>query len=140
MGRSDKVCDCNIIHGDIVEKAKKEMPDEELLLFMADFYKALSDSTRIKIISLLDGGELCVCDISSVLNMTKSTVSHQLQNLKEMNLIKSHKKGKEVWYSLADRHVKEVFEISKEHALEALEQTELSNSTNKKGANLCNCE
>ena len=47
MGRCDKECDCNIIHGDFVEKAKKKMLDEETLLFMADFYKAMSDSTRI---------------------------------------------------------------------------------------------
>ena len=124
MGKSDKICDCNIIHGDFVEKAKSEMLDEEVLLFMADFYKALSDSTRIKIVSLLDGGELCVCDISVLLNLTKSAVAHQLQNLKEMKLIKSRKKGKEVWYSLADRHVKEVFEVSKEHAVEALKGEE----------------
>ncbi len=145
MGRSDRICDCNIIHGDFVERAKGGMPEEEVLLFMADFYKALSDSTRIKIISLLDLGELCVCDISAVLNMTKSAVSHQLQNLKEMNLIKSRKKGKEVWYSLADRHVKEVFEISKEHALEDLYQTENCEKTNsntkcKKGDKSCNCK
>ncbi len=124
MGKCDRECDCNIIHGDFVENAKKGMLDEELLLFMADFYKAMSDSTRIKIINLLDESELCVCDISSILNMTKSAVSHQLQNLKEMKLIKSRKKGKEVWYSLADRHVKEVFEITKEHAMEELNGVE----------------
>lgn len=124
MGRCDKECDCNIIHGDFVEKAKKKMLDEETLLFMADFYKAMSDSTRIKIINLLDESELCVCDISSILNMTKSAVSHQLQNLKEMKLIKSRKKGKEVWYSLADMHVKEVFEVTKLHAMEELDGEE----------------
>ena len=124
MGKSDKLCDCNIIHGDIVEKAKGDMPDEEMLLFMADFYKALSDSTRIKIVNLLQKHELCVCDISAILNMTKSAVSHQLQNLKEMKLIKSRKKGKEVWYSLADEHVKEVLLVTKVHANEAFGEEE----------------
>lgn len=113
-----KRCDCEIIHKESVEKAKKDLMDEEVLLCMADFYKALSDSTRIKIINLLDDNELCVCDISVLLNMTKSAVSHQLKNLKEMNLIKCRKSGKEVFYSLADRHVKEVFEISVDHVLE----------------------
>ena len=115
-------CDCSIIHAESVEKAKADMLEEEVLLDMADFYKALSDSTRIKIINLLCGHELCVCDISSILNLTKSTVSHQLQNLKEINLIKSRKQGKEVLYSLADRHVEEVFEISKQHVLEAINE------------------
>lgn len=114
-----KECDCNIIHADMLEKAKQNMLNDETLMNMADFYKALSDSTRIKIINALDESELCVCDISALLNMTKSAVSHQLQNLKEMNLIKSRREGKEVLYSLADRHVREVFEISKEHVMEA---------------------
>ncbi len=115
---SKKECDCNVIHKEHVEKAKALMLNDDILISMADFYKALSDSTRIKIINALDVCELCVCDISALLNMTKSAVSHQLQNLKEMNLVKSRKAGKEVLYSLADRHVCEVFEISKEHVLE----------------------
>ena len=111
-------CDCNTIHEDNVKCVKKEMLDDEILLDIADFYKALSDSTRIKIINALDKSELCVCDISALLNMTKSAVSHQLQNLKEMHLIKSRREGKEVLYSLADNHVREVFEISIEHVME----------------------
>lgn len=118
MGRNELYCDCEVIHNDLVNKAMKEMLDEEKLLLIADFYKALSDSTRIKIVNLLENNELCVCDIAVILNMTKSAVSHQLKNLKEINLIKSRKQGKEVWYSLADNHVKEVFDISLEHIME----------------------
>lgn len=120
MGKSELLCDCDVIHEDVVSEVRSKMLDEEILLLMADFYKALSDSTRIKIIDVLDEGELCVCDISVLLNMTKSAVSHQLKNLKELNLIKARKQGKKVYYSLADNHVKEVFEISKEHILEKL--------------------
>lgn len=118
MGRNEIVCDCEVIHKEKVEIAKREMLDEESLLNISDFYKAMSDSTRIKIINLLEGHELCVCDISCILNMTKSAVSHQLKNLREMNLVKSRKRGKEVWYSLADEHVKQVFDISLEHIRE----------------------
>ena len=119
IGRNIMDCDCEIIHYDMVEKVKKRVLDEETLLSMADFYKALSDSTRIKIIDVLYEGELCVCDISVLINMTKSATSHQLRYLKEMNLIKSRKQGKEVFYSLADSHIIKVFEISKSHVLEA---------------------
>ncbi len=112
-------CDCNVIHEDNVALAQKDMLEEDLLLDMADFYKALSDSTRLKIINLLCRHELCVCDISAILNMTKSAVSHQLQNLKEMKLIKGRKSGKEVWYSLDDSHVLQVFKLCKTHILEA---------------------
>lgn len=111
-------CDCEVIHQDVVEKVKSEMLDDDSLINMADFYKALSDSTRIKIINSLYISEMCVCDISVLLNMTKSAISHQLKNLKELNLIKSRKQGKEVYYSLADRHVGIVFEITKEHVQE----------------------
>ena len=111
-------CDCDVIHQDVVEKVKSEMLDDDCLINMADFYKALSDSTRIKIINALYISEMCVCDISVLLNMTKSAISHQLKNLKELNLIKSRKQGKEVYYSLADRHVGIVFEITKEHVQE----------------------
>lgn len=119
IGRNIMDCDCEIIHYDMVEKVKKRVLDEETLLLMADFYKALSDSTRMKIIDVLYEGELCVCDISVLINMTKSATSHQLRYLKEMNLIKSRKQGKEVFYSLADSHIIKVFEISKSHVLEA---------------------
>lgn len=120
MGKS--VCDCDVIHSEIVEEVKKKMLSKEILLSMADFYKAVSDSTRMKIINALFEHELCVCDISSLVNMTKSAVSHQLKYLKDMNLIKARKQGKEVYYSLADRHVKEVFVISKEHILEKIDE------------------
>lgn len=125
MGKRELVCDCEVIHEDIVNKVKKNMLNEEILLMMADFYKAFSDSTRVKIIDAIYENELCVCDISVLLNMTKSSVSHQLKYLREMNLIKARKAGKEVYYSLADKHVKEVFEISKEHILERVWKRQL---------------
>ena len=112
------VCDCNTIHDEEVKSAKKQMLDDDTLLDIADFYKALADSTRIRIINALDKAELCVCDISALLNMTKSAISHQLQNLKEMGLVKGRRQGKEVYYSLADEHVKQVFEVSMAHVLE----------------------
>ncbi len=115
MGKCEIGCDCEIIHEVIVSQVKKQMLDEEKLLLMADFYKAFSDSTRIKIINVLDIAELCVYDISNLLNMTKSAVSHQLKYLKDLHLIKSRKEGKEVYYSLDDSHVKAVFDLSKEH-------------------------
>ena len=111
-------CDCNTINAKNVKKVKAKMLDDDTLFDIADFYKALADSTRIKIINALDKSPLCVCDISAILNMTKSAVSHQLQNLKELRLVKGQRAGKEVIYSLADDHVKQVFEICLEHIME----------------------
>lgn len=125
MGKNELYCDCEVIHQDAVKSAREKILNEETLLLISDFYKALSDSTRIKIINLLEKNELCVCDISVILNMTKSAVSHQLKNLREMNLIKAKRKGKEIWYTLADDHVKEVFDISLEHVLEEENEEEI---------------
>ncbi len=111
-------CDCDVIHNEVVKMVKNRMLDDEMLFSMADFFKVMSDSTRVKILNLLELGELCVCDIAFILNMTKSAVSHQLKNLKTVNLIVGRKQGKEVWYSLADDHVKKVFDISLEHLKE----------------------
>ncbi len=120
-------CDCNVIHQDIVKNTKQNLLNEEVLLNMADFYKALSDSTRIKIINVLYESELCVCDISVLIDMTKSATSHQLKYLKEMKLVKCRRQGKVIYYSLADRHVKDVFEISKEHILEFENEKDFEN-------------
>lgn len=115
MGRTELSCDCDIIHHDLVNKAKSNMLEEKTLLLVADFYKALADSTRIKIINALNECELCVCDIATILNMTKSAVSHQLRYLRQMDIVKCQKVGKEVIYSLNDEHVKQIFEISSKH-------------------------
>ena len=115
-------CDCEIIHKDIVESVKNNVSDKKTLLDMVVFYKAFADETRLKIINLLDVHEMCVCDIAVILNMTKSAISHQLSYLKKLNIIKSRKEGKIVFYSLADEHVKKLFEICEEHIKESCDE------------------
>lgn len=85
---------------------------------MSNFFKMLSDPTRLKILLFLGSEEICVNDIAAGINMTKSAVSHQLALLKAARLIKNHKVGKEVFYSLADDHVKILIEAAFEHVNE----------------------
>lgn len=113
-----KVCNCEAIHQEIIEKVKKNMPEAELLSDLSDFFKVIGDGTRIKILWALDENEMCVCDLANLLNMTKSAVSHQLRALRDNNLVKFRKSGKEVFYSLADNHVKEIFEQGMIHIKE----------------------
>lgn len=115
MSKNEFVCDCNIIHKDIVEDTIKKMGDEDVLNKLADFFKILGDTTRVKILQALDKNEMCVCDIANVLKMTKSSISHQLSALKKSGIVKSKKIGKEVFYTLDDEHVKQVFEVGFEH-------------------------
>ena len=98
-----------------VEEVAKAMPDEDLLLDVAELFKVFGDSSRIKIISALGVAELCVNDIATVLNMTVSAVSHQLRILRTNKLVKSRKDGKEVYYSLDDEHVRMLFDVAKAH-------------------------
>jgi ArsR family transcriptional regulator len=118
LAKNELICDCDVIHADTVEYAKKTMPDDEELYDLSDFFKVLGDSTRAKIICALDRSEMCVCDLAVLLNMTKSAISHQLGSLKQANLVKYRKEGKNVYYSLADDHIKEIFEKGLEHISE----------------------
>lgn len=118
MAKDELFCDCHVIHADVVDRVKKKMPDEGELYDLSDFFKVLGDSTRAKIMWALDESEMCVCDIAVLLNMTKSAISHQLRSLKQANLVKYRKEGKTVFYSLADEHVKDIFEKGLEHIRE----------------------
>ena len=125
MSINEFTCDCNIIHEDIVKQTLKNMPKQELFTQLAEFFKIIGDPTRTKILFALDQNEMCVCDIANVLNMTKSSISHQLATLRKSGIVKSRREGKEVYYTLDDEHIKQVFEI-------AIEHIEHKNEENKK--------
>lgn len=116
--KHSEMCDCNEVHTEIVDKVKEVMEDTEVLYALSDFFKVISDSTRIRIMAALDSGEMCVCDLSALLEMTKSAISHQLKSLKDAKLVKSRREGKNVFYSLKDDHVRLIFEMGIEHIKE----------------------
>lgn len=111
-------CDCNVIHQDIVDRVKENMPLEENLYDLAELFKVFGDTTRIKILYALSSSEMCVCDIAFLLNMTQSSISHQLRVLKQAKLVKYRKEGKIVFYSLDDEHVKTIFDQGLLHIIE----------------------
>ena len=115
MERKELVCDCNIIHEEAVNIAIKNRPDDKELINLSELFKILGDLTRIKIIWTLDNNEMCVCDIANVLNMTKSSISHQLAILKNAGIVRYRKSGKEVYYTLDDEHINKLYEIGLEH-------------------------
>ena len=118
MGKSEVTCDCEVIHEDLVKKVKEQLQSEEIITELAVFYKIFSDTTRIKILYALDKSDLCVCDISALLNMSISAVSHQLKILRDSYLVKTKREGKVIYYSLADEHVQKMIECGLEHILE----------------------
>ncbi|MGL5258305.1 MAG: ArsR/SmtB family transcription factor [Proteocatella sp.] len=108
-------CDCETIHEDILNEVRENMPEDAYLYELADLFKVFADSTRVKILWALEQSEMCVCDMAVLLGMTKSAISHQLRTLKQTNLVKFRKEGKNVFYSLKDDHVKKILQMGMEH-------------------------
>ena len=114
----EETCEITIVHENVVERVRSRMPDEDLLYDTAELFKVFGDSTRTRILSALFIEELCVCDIASLLNMTKSAVSHQLRILRQTKIVKSRRSGKEIYYSLDDEHISKIYGMALEHLQE----------------------
>ena len=108
-------CDGEMIHEETVRRVLGSMPVSEKFYGLANLYKMFADNTRVKILWALSREVMCVCDLAALLGMTKSAVSHQLKSLRLANLVKYERQGKAVYYSLADDHVKDIFEKGFEH-------------------------
>ncbi|MBP5749750.1 MAG: winged helix-turn-helix transcriptional regulator [Firmicutes bacterium] len=100
------------------KKADKSVITEEDLYDLADLFKAFSDTTRVKLLYALMEGELCVADLTEKTGATQSAVSHQLRSLKQMDLVRGRKDGKQVIYSLADDHVRTILQMGMDHVKE----------------------
>ena len=119
MTATDKnICEYEHVHDEVVEQVSVDMPDEDLLYDAAELFKIFGDSTRIRILSALTKAELCVCDICTLLSMTKSAVSHQLRILRQSKLVRNKRVGKEVYYSLDDEHVYSIINLALDHLKE----------------------
>ena len=108
-------CDCEVIHEEIVNDTKDKMQPKEEYIRLASLFKMFADGTRVQILHALEQNEMCVCDLASLLGVTKSAVSHQLKALRLANLVKFRREAQIVYYSLADDHVKEIIEKGFEH-------------------------
>ena len=109
------ICDCDMIHQEIVEHTRGRMREDGEYLDLAALFKMFGDGTRVKILHALEQNELCVCDLAALLDMTKSAISHQLKALRLSNLVKSRRDGQVIYYSLADDHVKYILDIGFDH-------------------------
>ena len=85
---------------------------------LAELFRTMGDTNRMRIISVLREHELCVHDITTLLEMTQSAVSHQLRALRRMKLVKSRRDGRHIYYTLDDEHVEQLFKIGLEHIAE----------------------
>jgi len=118
MTDSDAICLISLINEEKVAEIKGEMLDDEVFSSLSDTFKALGDRTRVRILYALSRDELCVCDLSSVLDMSVSAISHQLRVLRNMNLVNYRKEGKMAYYSLCDDHVEKLIGLALAHVTE----------------------
>ena len=98
-----------------LKNVDEKMPPEEELYDLADFFKVFGDATRLKILYVLLCSEMCVYDISTILGMSQSAISHQLRVLKQMDLVKNRREGKTIFYSLADDHITTILSQGLDH-------------------------
>ncbi len=119
MNTKELLCDENCIHRDQIEESKRNIPDDDTLITISDLFKVLGDMTRVKILSALLENELCVCDLSEIVGMGQSAVSHQLRVLRASKVVKFRRDGKSIFYSVDDDHIRTLFEIAFSHINEA---------------------
>ncbi len=112
-------CEGICIHDSLIAKSTDHMPDLDTLFSLAELFKVFGDTTRIRIMCALLENELCVCDISEILGMGQSAISHQLRLLRAAHLVRVRRDGKSAFYSLDDDHVKLIFEQGLNHVKEA---------------------
>ncbi|MBO4947582.1 MAG: helix-turn-helix transcriptional regulator [Lachnospiraceae bacterium] len=108
----------SLAESEILKKLKNNPPPDEILYELAELFKVFGDSTRIRILYVLFEDELCVGDIAELLNMSQSSVRHQLRILKDAKLVKFRREGKSIFYALDDEHVYHILEMGMEHVEE----------------------
>lgn len=116
------ICTINLINETKVAAVNKAMLPEKILLRLAETFRVLGDTTRVRILHALSLEELCVCDIASLLGTTKSAVSHQLRLLRSLRVVKYRKDGRIVYYSLEDSHVANLLREGLSHITTFTEQ------------------
>ena len=98
-------------------RRESDEPNIEVLYDLSELFKVFGDSTRIRILTALTAGEMCVLHLAEHLDMGQSAVSHQLRILRAAGLVRPRRSGKTVYYALDDDHVREILESGLEHIL-----------------------
>jgi len=112
------LCEIEGLHPEVLDRLQSTMPDAETFARLADFFKALADTTRARILYGLSREELCVCDLAALTGLSSSAISHQLRLLRAHRLVKYRRQGKMAFYSLDDEHVRSLLTQSLAHATE----------------------
>lgn len=118
MKGSGELCGIRMIHEERIDRARVAALDDDEVENLSRNFKAMGDPTRIKILWALENGEMCVCDISALLGVSESAVSHQLRTLRHLDLVANRREGTILYYRLNDDHVRQIIKIALEHVRE----------------------
>ncbi len=112
---------CDVFHIDParVARLRGALIDAGAIGDLAETFRALGDPTRVRILDALSHGELCVCDIATLLGLSESAVSHQLRLLRSLRLVRARRDGRMVYYTLDDRHILTLFRQGLRHVQES---------------------
>ncbi|WP_457575020.1 metalloregulator ArsR/SmtB family transcription factor [Desulfolithobacter sp.] len=116
-GGADR-CGCRCIHQDRIDAAREKSLEEDMLHQMVQLFKAMGDSSRLKILWALQYGEMCVCDLAVLLGISESAVSHQLRQLRHLHLVVNRREGPILYYRLDDDHVNQLMAVALTHVQE----------------------
>lgn len=108
-------CDESLVHLENVRQVQDEVLGTDQAQQMAEFFSALSDPHRLKLLSALAQQELCVCDLAAIVKMGESAVSHQLRVLRSHRLVQYRRRGRNVYYRLADDHIINLYREVADH-------------------------
>ena len=113
--QNNDLCDYRLIHRQVVEEAMASALAPAEVENLVQTFKALADTTRLRILWALEKREMCVCDLAAMLGLTESAVSHQLRLLRNLQLVTNRRDGVVLYYRLADDHVSQLIRITLEH-------------------------
>lgn len=117
-GNDLDACATNAIHADAVARVRAHLPDDDHARAIASIFAAVADPTRLRMLMSLRRGELCVCDLAEIADISQSGASHQLRVLRDLQLVSARREGKLALYRLADDHVASLIDVAAEHAAE----------------------
>ena len=113
-------CDCRCIHQERVQAAKEQSLTTRNNELLAALFKAMGDPNRLRILWALDQEEMCVCDLALFIGVSESAVSHQLRQLRQLQLVSNRRQGPILYYRLTDNHVSSLIHLALEHLQEEI--------------------
>jgi len=111
-------CNCRVIHEDRIKVAQRDALTASETSRMTELFKAVADGNRLRILWALRQGEMCVCDLAALLQVSESAVSHQLRLLRTLRLVSNRRDGVVLYYRLNDEHIEQLLQVALAHGRE----------------------